>query len=92
MTGDQLVREYFPTATAEQVESLLWGGTCFPMLGGDDEAITKYREQLKHLQDASKGNPAVACQVMEKEFDEELKSIKEETCSSQHKHRIVGPK
>jgi hypothetical protein len=73
MTGAKLVREFFPNATDDECEGLLWQCTCFPAMGGDDKAIEYYRTQLRDMAEKSNSIPVRAMAIADAEISEAMK-------------------
>ena len=78
MTGIELAREYFPSATDDEADALMWTCTCFPFLGGDDAAIVRYREQLKDYAMRSSANICTALALADGDISREMDAIKKE--------------
>lgn len=47
LTGNDLVREYFPEASDDFCEMVLWGQTCFPCrVGTFEQSLEHWRLQI----------------------------------------------
>ncbi len=69
MTWLDLAREYFPDANDDELDSLLWNCTAFPVAGVDT-----IRNQLQHLKDNPGFDPYAETERQMAEFKKGTKS------------------
>ena len=53
---EQELEKLFPGCTNEDIDSVLWGATCFPAMGSDSEGLKYYLDQLKEGIEATDGS------------------------------------
>lgn len=72
MTWQDLVRQYWPSATDEEVDSILWNCTCFPF-----GSVDKIRDQLSALAERSAGCVDKALELSFRDLEEALGKAKQ---------------
>lgn len=67
---DEALKQYFPTATDEEVDGLMWCATCFPF--GDEDQIV---ENIKEKGIQSNSNIDLAINIAHEEIKKGMKEI-----------------
>jgi hypothetical protein len=69
MTGIELVKEYFPTASEDDAEMVLWECTGYPSFFMGDDPVAYFRAQLMEAADLSSGDPMFAVAIAHTRMD-----------------------
>jgi len=72
MTWRDLVRQYWPSVTDEEADSILWNCTCFPF-----GSLERVREQLAELARRSGGDVGKAQALAFRDLEEALEKVKD---------------
>jgi len=72
-TWNDLVNRFWGPATDEQMDSLLWCGSCFPF-----GSVLQVARQLRRLKRLSDGDFDKAMEITHREFDEEFELVRQQ--------------